>query len=56
MALIAGVVGVGGLVVGCSLLVTETRVAVQNLTEESNFVRNRYSKFLKPPDDTGRSG
>ncbi|HEX5324932.1 MAG TPA: DUF2721 domain-containing protein [Capsulimonadaceae bacterium] len=55
IALVAGVVGVGGLVVGCSLLVTETRIAVANLTEEADFVRHRYSSYLggsdmdKPP-------
>ena len=37
LALLAGVVGVGGLVFGCVLLIRETRLTVQALREESSL-------------------
>ena len=35
LALLAGVIGVGGLVVGCVILIRETRLTVQSLREEA---------------------
>lgn len=49
IAIVAGVLGVGGLVIGCSMLVRETRLAVVNLSEEAAFVRNRYAQFIDLP-------
>ncbi len=46
LALIVGVVGVGSLVIGCILLVSETRIAVANLTEEGALVRLKYDQYL----------
>ena len=46
LALIVGVVGVGSLVVSCILLVSETRIAVANLTEEGALVRRKYDEYL----------
>jgi hypothetical protein len=46
IAVAAGVIGVGGLVIGCAVLVRETRLAVVNLTEEASFIQERYSKFI----------
>ena len=46
LALTTGVVGVGSLVVGCTLLVTETRLAVLNVTEEADILRERYKDYL----------
>jgi hypothetical protein len=37
LALVAGVVGVGGLVFGCTLLIRETRLTVQALREEASL-------------------
>lgn len=53
LAIIAGLIGVGGLVVGCSMLVRETRIAVANLSEEAEFVRTRYGKFIDLKKNTG---
>lgn len=55
IAVVAGVLGVGGLVVGCSMLVRETRIAVANLSEEAAFVRIRYSKFIDLKENAGGS-
>ncbi len=46
MALLTGAVGVGSLVFGCVLLVTETRLAVLNVREEAGLVRERYKMYL----------
>jgi hypothetical protein len=37
LGLVSGTVGVTGLVVGCALMVQETRLAVRNLTEEAKL-------------------
>jgi hypothetical protein len=39
----AGVVGVGSLVFGCTVLVRETRLAVYSITEEANILGERFS-------------
>lgn len=41
-AVVVGVVGVMGLVSGCVMLVRETRIALDNLTEESEALRKKY--------------
>ena len=41
--LASGGFAVGGLVFGCTLMVAETRLAVQNLTEEARLARRRAS-------------
>lgn len=46
LALTAGVVGVASLVVGCTLLLTETRLAVLNVTEEADILRERFKDYL----------
>lgn len=38
LGLLSGTVGVAGLVVGCTMMVQETRLAVQNLAEEAQLV------------------
>ena len=38
LGLIAGAIGVGGLVIGCMLMVSETRLAVRFLEEESGLL------------------
>lgn len=50
IALGAGVVGVGSLVVGCTLLVTETRYAVANLSEEAGMIRDKYKDYVMESD------
>ena len=50
VALVAGTGGVVGLVVGCSLLLQETRLAVLNLSEEATAVRKRFAD-LTPVND-----
>ncbi len=50
IALVVGVVAVGGLVAGCSLLVRETRIALLNLHEESESIRR-----VRQAADTGES-
>ena len=37
LGLISGAVGVGGLIFGCTIMVQETRLAVQNLAEEAEL-------------------
>lgn len=39
VSLIAGTVGFIGLVIGCSFLVSETRLALANLSEEAKLAR-----------------
>lgn len=46
LALACGIVGVTGLVIGCSLLVHETRLAVLNVSEEATLLRERYKDYL----------
>ncbi len=56
LALVTGVVGVGGLVIGCSLLVGETQLAVKNVHEEAKLVRARYKDYLTASENTGEPG
>jgi hypothetical protein len=42
LALGIGLVGVGGLVFGCSLLIRETRITLAGLREEAQFIRARF--------------
>jgi hypothetical protein len=50
-ALLAGVIGVGGLVFGCVLLIRETRLTVQALREEANLSMRLSARLRQPPDD-----
>ena len=56
LALATGTVGVGGLVFGCALLVAETRLAVQNVSEESAFIRDKYKDYLTASEKAGEPG
>ena len=40
MALVAGTIGVGGLVLGCAMMVRETQLAVRFLEEEVHFIQD----------------
>jgi len=42
VAVVVGVIGVLGLASGCLLLVRETRIALDNLSEESEALRKKY--------------
>ncbi len=53
LALVTGVIGVGGLVVGCALLVTDTRLALLNVSEEARLVRARYKDYLTVSQNAG---
>jgi hypothetical protein len=55
-AAVTGFVGVGGLVSGCSLLVVETRLAVKSVSEEAQFVRERFAEYLTASEKTGEPG
>ena len=46
----------GGLVFGCSLLVGETRLAVQNVEEEAKLVRERFKDYLTASEKAGEPG
>jgi len=52
----AGAIGVGGIVFGCSLLVGETRLAVQNVAEEAKMVRARFKDYLTASENAGEPG
>jgi hypothetical protein len=52
LAVVAGFVGVGGLVFGCTILVTETRLAIMNLSEEAAYVRLHIDDYLNAEDET----
>lgn len=56
VALITGVVGVGSLVFGCTLLLTETRLAVLNVTEEADLLRERFKDYLAAEATVGGPG
>lgn len=51
IALIAGTIGVGGLVSGCVLLIRETRLTVQALREEANLSMRLSAHLRQSPDD-----
>jgi hypothetical protein len=51
LALVAGVIGVGGLVFGCTLLIRETRLTVQALRDESTLSLRRSRRGRPPADD-----
>ena len=51
-----GAIGVGGIVFGCSLLVGETRLAVQNVSEEAQMVRARFKDYLTASENAGEPG
>jgi hypothetical protein len=51
LALLAGIVGVGGIVFGCILLVRETRLTVQALREESSLSMRRSGRTTGRPVD-----
>ena len=55
LALLAGVIGVGGLVFGCILLIRETRLTVQALREEASMslLKSRPLKGGKDAEDAG---
>lgn len=54
--LVTGGVGVGSIVFGCSLLVGETRLAVQNVAEEAKMVRERFKDYLTASENAGEPG
>jgi hypothetical protein len=56
LALVTGAVGVISLVSGCTLLVGETRLAVQNVNEEAAFVRERFKDYLTASEQAGEPG
>lgn len=47
-----GAFGVAGLVFGCVLMVQETRLALQNISEEAEFARIRFKRFGEAPPGT----
>jgi hypothetical protein len=49
VAVAAGFVGVAGLVLGCVLLLRETRIAVLVVTEEANQLRAHFASRGAPP-------
>jgi hypothetical protein len=53
IATVGGILGVGGLVLGCVLLVRETRLAVLNIREEAEFLERRYAEQKAPSPLTG---
>ena len=53
---ISGFIGVGSIVAGCSLLVGETRLAVQNVAEEAQMVRDRFAEYLTASEKAGEPG
>lgn len=53
LALVTGCVGVGGLIVGCAFLVTDTRLALMNVSEEARLVRERFKQYLTLSQNSG---
>ena len=47
VALAAGFVGVTGLVLGCMLLLRETRIAVRTMTDEAALFREQYRQRIE---------
>ena len=56
VGLVTGGIGVGSIVFGCSLLVGETRLAVQNVGEEAKLVRDRFKDYLTASENAGEPG
>ncbi|MGI4789167.1 MAG: DUF2721 domain-containing protein [Janthinobacterium lividum] len=56
IAAVTGMLGVGGLVSGCVLLVEETRLAVKSVSEEAQMVRDRFSEYLTASEKAGEPG
>jgi len=56
LATLTGVVGVGGIVLGCILLVDDTRLAVLNVREEAAIVRDRFKDYLAADEKAGDPG
>lgn len=56
VGLVTGSLGVGGLVFGCILLVTETQLAVQNVAEEAKLVREKFKDYLTASEKAGEPG
>ncbi len=56
IATATGAVGVGGIVFGCSVLVGETRLAVQNVAEEATLIRERFADYLTVSEQSGEPG
>ena len=55
-ALVVGLVGVGGVVHGCLLLIRETRITLHSLREEARFTRQRFKTqrdATAPPQGAG---
>jgi hypothetical protein len=50
--ILAGFIGVGGLVVGCTILIRETRLAIMNLSDEAAYVRLHIDDYLQADDET----
>jgi Protein of unknown function (DUF2721) len=50
-----GAFGVTGLVSGCVLMVHETRLALQNISEEAEFARIRFKRVAETPTGPGSS-
>jgi hypothetical protein len=44
LSFIAGAIGFVGLVIGCSLLVSETRLALRSLSEEAELVKSWFTR------------
>jgi hypothetical protein len=49
VALAAGFIGVMGLVLGCVLLLRETRIAVRTVTDEATQLREHFSQRTRSP-------
>jgi hypothetical protein len=49
-SLASGVLGVGSLVVGCVILVRETRLAVFSISEETRLLQEQHVTLATPAD------
>jgi hypothetical protein len=49
VALTAGFIGVMGLILGCVLLLRETRIAVRTVTEEATILREHFGRRTESP-------
>jgi Protein of unknown function (DUF2721) len=50
LGLVAGMIGVGGLVWGCTNLLRSTRISIQNIREEARLIRQREGGRTPPLD------